>query len=46
MVEETHVSTDEARAGSTPGIVRYVLAVSLGLAVGAMVLLLVFSYQL
>jgi hypothetical protein len=27
--EEVHVETDEARGGATPGIMRYVLLVSL-----------------
>ena len=31
--EETHVSTTEARAGSTPHVTRYVLPISLGLVV-------------
>ena len=31
---EIHVETDEARGGSTPSIVRYVLLISLVLAVG------------
>lgn len=31
-----HIEDDEARGGSTPGIVRYVLAISLLLAVIAM----------
>ena len=26
---ETHVSTDEARGGTTPGMTRYILAISL-----------------
>lgn len=30
---EVHVDTDEGRAGSTPHIVRYVLLISLGLAI-------------
>ncbi|RYY05326.1 MAG: hypothetical protein EON55_27305, partial [Alphaproteobacteria bacterium] len=30
---EIHIERDEARAGSTPGIVRYVLAISLVLVV-------------
>lgn len=34
--EEVHVDTDEARAGSTPHIVRYVLLISLALAIIAM----------
>ncbi len=31
--EEIHVSSEEASGGSTPHIVRYVLAISLGLAI-------------
>jgi hypothetical protein len=31
--EETHVTTEEARAGSTPHVVRYVLGISLLLSV-------------
>ncbi|MEK7343871.1 MAG: hypothetical protein AABZ73_08625 [Pseudomonadota bacterium] len=38
---EQHVSTDEARAGSTPHIVRYVLVISLALAVIAMLSLVI-----
>ncbi len=34
--EEVHVETDEARGGSTPHIVRYVLAISLVLAIVAL----------
>jgi len=34
--EEVHIETDEARGGSTPHIVRYVLAISLALAILAM----------
>lgn len=34
--EEVHIETDEARGGSTPGIVRYVLVISLVLAIGAL----------
>lgn len=34
--EEVHVDTDEARGGSTPNIMRWVLAISLTLAVIAM----------
>ncbi len=37
--EEVHVETDEARGGSTPGIVRYVLVISLVLAIAAMTLI-------
>ncbi len=39
MEQEVHKSTDDARAGSTPHIVRYVLTVSLALAVLAMIVL-------
>ena len=34
--EEIHVSTDEARGGSTPGIMRYVLVIGLVLAIGVL----------
>jgi len=34
--DEVHIRTDEARGGSTPHIVRYVLAISLFLAVAAL----------
>lgn len=34
--EEVEVSTTEARGGETPHIVRYVLIISLVLAIGAM----------
>lgn len=34
--EEIHVTTEEARAGSTPHIVRYVLFISLFLAIAAL----------
>ena len=34
--DETHIDVDEARGGSTPGIVRWVLVFSLGLAIVAM----------
>lgn len=36
MGEEVHLDTDEARGGSTPHIVRYVLLISLALAILAM----------
>jgi len=38
--EQQHVDTDSARAGSTPHIVRYVLVISLTLAILGMALLL------
>ena len=34
--EEVHITTDEARGGSTPHIMRYVLAISLVLAIIAL----------
>ena len=34
--DEVHIETNEARGGSTPHIVRYVLVISLVLAIGAM----------
>jgi hypothetical protein len=43
MEQEVHKSTDDARAGSTPHIVRYVLTISLVLALVAMVLLLLWG---
>lgn len=36
---EVHIHTDEVRGGSTPHIVRYVLAISLALAVAALSLI-------
>lgn len=36
---EVHVTTDEARSGSTPHIVRYVLFFSLLLAIAALTLI-------
>ena len=37
--EEVHVDTEEASGGSTPGIVRYVLLISLVLAIVVMTLI-------
>lgn len=37
--QEVHISTDEARGGNTPHIVRYVLLISLFLAVAALSLI-------
>lgn len=34
--DEVHISTDEARSGNERGIVRYVLAISLALAIIAL----------
>ncbi len=31
--DEVHLETDEARSGDTPGVVRYVLVIGLGLAI-------------
>ncbi|WP_268934739.1 hypothetical protein [Sphingobium sp. CAP-1] len=39
--QEQHIATDDARGGSTPHIVRYVLGISLALAVIAMLMLVV-----
>jgi hypothetical protein len=36
---ETHIETDEARGGSTPHIVRYILVISLFLAIAALSLI-------
>ncbi|WP_313805705.1 hypothetical protein [Sphingobium sp.] len=38
--QERHIATEEARAGSTPHIVRYVLGVSLTLAIIVMIVIL------
>lgn len=38
--DRQHINTEDARSGSTPHIVRYVLAISLGLAILVMALLL------
>ena len=37
--DEVHVETTDARSGSTPHIVRYVLVISLFLAIAAMTLI-------
>jgi hypothetical protein len=37
--DEVHVQTDEARSGNTPHIVRYILAISLFLAIAALSLI-------
>jgi hypothetical protein len=37
--DEVHIETTEARGGSTPHIVRYVLAISLFLAIAALTLI-------
>ncbi len=37
--DEVHIETDEARGGSTPHIVRYVLVISLFLAIAALSLI-------
>lgn len=34
--EEIHVDTEEARGGATPGVMRYVLGISLFLAIAAL----------
>ena len=38
--QEKHIAADDARAGTTPHVVRYVLGISLALAVIAMLLVL------
>jgi hypothetical protein len=38
--EKQHIATEKARAGSTPHIVRYVLGISLALAIIAMLVVL------
>jgi len=38
---EVHVGRDEARAGSTPGVVRYVLAIGLVLIVVAFAIIVI-----
>ena len=43
MEQEIHKSTDDARAGTTPHIVRYVLTVSLLLALLAMTVVLLWG---
>ena len=41
--DEVHVNTDEARSGSTPHIVRYVLFISLFLAIAALSAIWIFG---
>lgn len=38
--QETHIGAEQARAGSTPHVVRYVLVISMALAIVAMLILL------
>ncbi|WP_363735187.1 MULTISPECIES: hypothetical protein [unclassified Sphingobium] len=38
--QERHITTEEARAGSTPHVVRYILGVSLTLAIIVMIVIL------
>lgn len=38
--QERHMAAEEARAGSTPHVVRYVLGISLTLAIIAMIVIL------
>jgi hypothetical protein len=40
MEQEQHLGTDDARAGSTPHIVRYVLGISIALVIVGMALVL------
>jgi hypothetical protein len=41
--DEVHITTEEARAGSTPHIVRYVLAISMALTIVALFLAWAFA---
>ena len=41
--EEVHVTDDEARGGSTPHIVRYILVISLLLAIAALSAIWIFG---
>ena len=41
--DEVHIQTDEARGGSTPNVVRYVLAIGLFLAIAALSLIWITS---
>ena len=41
--DEVHIETDEVRGGSTPHIVRYVLAASLGLTIIALAIVFGFN---
>jgi len=43
MEQQTHKDTDEARAGSTPHVVRYVLAISLLLALATMMIVYIWG---
>ncbi len=43
--DEQHISSTRARAGSTPHIMRYVLAISLGLVVLGMAIVLISSFR-
>ena len=38
--QERHITTEKARAGSTPHVVRYILGVSLTLAIIVMIVIL------
>ena len=37
--DEVHISTNDARSGSTPSVVRYVLLISLFLAIAALTII-------
>jgi len=43
--EEEHISTNDARAGSTPHVMRYVLAASLALIVLAFAIILLIGLE-
>ena len=45
MSEPEHISTNQARAGSTPHMTRYILAWGLGLVIIAFVLIMLFVWR-
>jgi hypothetical protein len=45
MEDEKHVNTTEARSASTPGVVRYVLGISLALVVVAFAIILLVGFK-
>ena len=45
MAEPVHISSEDAQAGKKLGVMRYVLTISLTLAIIAMILLLIIGFQ-
>jgi len=45
MEEEEHLTTTEARSGDSPGIVRYVLGISITLVVIAFAIVLLVGFR-